>query len=536
CLRCEYARNPSGVDVPHPRLFWMDRSRKRDQNQSAYEILAASSLKKLDANQGNLWDSGKVISNESIQVPYAGRVLQSAETVYWKVRVWDNGGEASDWSKPANWTMGLLRASDWRAHWIRGATNCETLLLRRQFVVKPGLRRALIFVCGLGQYEMSLNGKTVGHDFLSPGWTDYRKSCLYNTRDITSFLRRGSNAVGLFLGNGMYRVERVPGRYTKFKGSFGPLKAIAMIELDYANGAVTFIGTDDQWRAAPGPVTFCSIYGGEDFDGRLAMPGWNQPKFNDSHWRRAQEVNGPGGRLRGLSCSAPPIREYQIQRPVSRHKLANGDEVYDLGQNAAHVLRITVSGPFGSRVRLFPSELTNADGSINQSSMGAGHRGRVWCEYIKGTNHRETWAPKFFYVGCRYVQAHFIPAKPGGPMPALNSIEGIVVHSASPPAGQFTCSDTLFNRIDGLVRWAQMNNMMSLLTDCPHRERLGWLEQDHLNGASLRYDFNLARLFTKEMNDMADAQLPDGLTPAIAPEYTVFHGVFRDAPAWGSAC
>jgi alpha-L-rhamnosidase len=565
-LRCEYVVNPMGVDLPHPRLFWVDKSRERGQNQSAYEILVASSAKKLADCQGDLWDSGKVDSEETIQIPYTGQPLKSSQPVFWKVRVWDNAGKASGWSKPATWTMGLLSADGWHAQWIAAPTNCESLLFRSDFVVKSGLKRAVAFVCGLGQYEMSLNGEKAGDDFLSPGWTDYRKTCLYDTRDITSLLHKGKNAVGLFLGNGMYNVERVPGRFTKFKGSFGPLKAIAQIQLEYTDGTVQIIGTDDHWRTSPGPVTFDSIYGGEDFDGRLVQSGWNEPGFDDSQWQEARAVEGPGGELKGLSCAAPPIREFQIHRPVATHKLADGDVVYDLGQNAAHVLKISVTGPAGSHVQLFPAELTNADGSVNQGSMGAGHRGRVWCEYTKGTNAKETWAPRFFYVGCRYVQVHLMPAgsvgqtfqsagsgdfpvarfhtaqesavnqQAGEPALQIKSLAGIVVHSASEPVGQFECSNPLFNRIVGLVRWAQQNNMVSLLTDCPHRERLGWLEQDHLNGPALRYDFDLARLFTKTLNDITDAQLPDGLVPTTAPEYTVFKGNFRDAPAWGSSC
>ena len=246
-------------------------------------------------------------------------------------------------------------------------------------------------------------------------------------------------------------------------------------------------------------------------------------------------MNGPGGELKGLSCAAPPIREFQIHQPVARHTLASGDVVFDLGQNAAHVLQIRVSGPAGSGVRLLPAELTNEDGSISQSSMGVGRRGPVWCEFTKATAGTETWSPKFFYVGCRYVQAQFIPARTNGELPRIKSIAGLVVHSDSTPVGEFECSNPLFNRIRTLVRWAQQNNMVSLMTDCPHRERLGWLEEDHLNGPSLRYEFDLAQLFTKTLNDIADSQLDNGLIPTTAPEYTVFKGSFRDSLEWGAA-
>jgi alpha-L-rhamnosidase len=534
-LRCDYAVNPLGVDSPNPRLFWTLESKERGQKQTACQILVASSPGLLAKDQGDLWDSGKVASDETIQIPYAGQPLKSSQEVFWKVRVWDVNERVSAWSKPATWTMGLLNPDVWQASWITfPTTNCETLLLRRDFTVKPGLKSALINVCGLGQYELTLNGKKAGNDFLSPGWTKYNKTCLYDTRDITPLLHQGKNAAGLFLGNGMYNVHGGP-RFTKFKGSFGPLKAIAQIRLEYTDGSIETIGTDAQWRATPGPITFSSIYGGEDFDTRLVQPDWDKPGFNESKWEPALVVNGPGGELKGLSCAAPPIREFQIHQPVARHKLASGDVVFDLGQNAAHVLQIRVSGPAGSGVRLLPAELTNEDGSISQSSMGVGRRGPVWCEFTKATAGTETWSPKFFYVGCRYVQAQFIPARTNGELPRIKSIAGLVVHSASTPVGEFECSNSLFNRIRTLVRWAQQNNMVSLMTDCPHRERLGWLEEDHLNGPALRYEFDLAQLFTKTLNDIADSQLDNGLIPTTAPEYTVFKGSFRDSLEWGAA-
>ena len=564
-LRCEYAVDPLGVDSPNPRLFWTVTSPERGEHQTAYQILVASSAAGLRQDQGDLWDSNKVESRETIQIRYGGRRLGSGQPVFWKVRVWDVNGKASDWSKPATWTMGVLHPEDWHARWIAApTTNFETLLMRREFAVKPGLRRALVNVCGLGQYELTLNGKKAGNDYLSPGWTKYTRTCLYDTRDITSLLHRGKNAAGLFLGNGMYHVVQPhTNRFTKFKGSFGPLKAIAQIRLEYADGSVETIGTDDQWRTAPGPITFSSIYGGEDFDARLVSSGWDQPGFDGSKWQPAAVVNGPGGELKGLSGAAPPVREFETHRPVATHTLTNGDVVFDLGQNAAHVLQIRVSGPAGSRVRLYPAELMKTNGWVDQGSMGVGHRGQVWCEFTKGTDGTETWSPKFFYVGCRYVQAHVEPAgragsplpadatftndgahgvtRPthaslaGGTLPKVKSLTGVVVHSESAPVGDFECSNPLFNRIRTLVRWAQQNNTVSILTDCPHRERLGWLEQDHLNGPALRYEFDLAQLFAKTLNDVADSQLDNGLIPTTAPEYTQFKGNFRDAPAWGSA-
>ncbi len=554
-LRCDYAVNPLGVDSPSPRLFWKLVDGQRGARQTAYEILAASSEKNLAHQNGDVWDSGKVDSDATIQITFPGEKLKSSEQIFWKVRVWDEHGKISGWSRPATWTMGLLDESpsspstnaivggNWKAVWIGAAdTNIPSLLFRREFAVNAGLKRALIHICGLGQYELTLNGKKVGDDFLSPGWTKYDQTCLYDTRDITADLKKGKNAVGLELGNGMYQVLG-GGRFTKFKGSFGPQKAIAQIRLEYQNGMVEFISTDGSWHTAPGPITFNSIYGGEDFDARRVPAGWNKIYFDDATWAPAQVVSGPGGELRGLSCAAPPLKYFETHQVVSSRMLPTGDIVFDLGQNAAHVPKISVSGPAGSKVKLMPSELLDADGAANQGSMGAGHRGAIWCEFTKATDGVETWSPKFFYVGCRYFQVHFTAATNHDVLPQIKSIAGIVVQSASEPVGEFECSNDLFNRIRQLVRWAQRSNMVSLLTDCPHREKLGWLEEDHLNGPALRYEFALDQLFTKTLNDIANSQLATGLVPTTAPEYTIFRSKtdtnhlrndFGDSPEWAA--
>jgi alpha-L-rhamnosidase len=542
-LRCDYAVNPLGVDSENPRLSWTLQSNERGQKQTACEILVSSSPKFLEKDYADLWDSGKV-SDEKIQINYAGEKLNSFQSVFWKVRVWDARGRNSE-SKPAAWTMGVLQDSDWHASWISApdAAIFDNLIFRREFVVRPKLKRALINICGLGQYELSLNGRKIGDDSLSPGWTKYDKTCLYDTFDVTKRLALGKNVAGIELGNGMYNVIG-GGRFTKFKGSFGVQKVIAQIRLDYDDGQVEFIGTGEDWSVARGAITFDSIYGGEDFDARLAQKNWNKSGFNDSKWRRADIVGGPGGALRGLSRAAPPVREFEIHMPVAQWTLANGDEVFDLGQNAAHVPKISVAGLAGGSLRILPSELTNADGSINQGSMGGGHRGNIRCDFTKATDGVETWSPKFFYVGCRYLQIHCSALPTNGELPKIKSVAGIVIHSASKPVGEFECSNDLFNRIFKLVRWAQQNNTVSILTDCPHRERLGWLEQDHLNGPALRYDFDLSQLFNKTVNDISDSQLTNGLVPTTAPEYAVFRSRndanrlrddFGDSPEWSSS-
>ena len=534
-LRCEYEENPPGIDTPTPRLFWTLESRQRGQRQTAYQILAASTVELLANNNEDLWDSGKTASAETVQVHYAGKGLKSSQPVFWKIRVWDKDGKVSPWSEPASWTMGVLEPKDWHGRWICSPGATETLLLRREFTVKPGLRRAVAQVCGLGQYELTCNGAKAGDDLLSPGWTAYDRTTLYDTRDVTALLRAGTNAIGLTLGNGMYNVVR-RNRFAKFANSFGPLRAIFDLRLEYADGSTEFAGSDATWHVHAGPIVFSSIYGGEDCDARLEPAGWDRAGFDDRSWPNAVELVHAAGTLRGQSRATEPLRVMEVRKPVAQRTLAGTNVVvFDLGQNASYLPRLRVGGPAGGSVRLTPAEIVNPDGSINRGTMGGTSRGLSWWEFTKATDGAETWSPKFCYIGCRYLEARSTPAKPGSELPQIESLEGLIVQSAVAPAGDFACSNERLNRIRDLVRWAQRANIVSVLTDCPHREKLGWLEQYHLDGPALRYEFDLARTFAKGMNDMADSQLETGLVPNIAPEYTQFKGTFRAAAEWGSA-
>ncbi len=532
-VRCEMAVDPLGVDVTNPRLCWTVEGASRGARQSAYQILAASSAGRIAQEDGDLWDSGKVISDETVFIPYTGKRLASSQQVFWKVRAWDQHDHASTWTESATWTMGILRNGDWRAKWIVAPWVSEALLLRREFVVKSGLRRAIVHVCGLGQFELMVNGRKSGDHLLAPGWTKYNKTNLYETHDITPLLHDGRNAVGIALGNGMYHVER-RNRYSKFQGSFGPLRTFGQIELDYADGSRDCVVTDEHWRVHPGPVTYNDIYGGEDCDARRAQRNWDSPGFDDAAWINAVELVRPNGVLRGLTASAPPLGAIESVRPVAINKIGETRDVVDLGQNASYMPRIRVSGPAGSTVRLTHAEVLHRDGTINRDTCG-GNRGGAWWQYTKATDGPETWFPQFFYAGCRYLQVDKSPAEPGGDLPQIDQLEGVVVHSRAEPIGEFKCSNELLNRIHSLVRWAQRSNMVSVLTDCPHREKLGWLEQYHLNGPAIRYEFDVNRIFIKGMRDMADSQTDDGLIPNIAPEYTEFPGTFRAAAEWGCA-
>lgn len=539
-LKVESVKDATGVDVVQPNLSWKLESEVRGDRQTAYEILAASTLENLRDGRGDLWSSGRVKSDATIHIPYAGKPLKTSQQVFWKVRLWDAKKSVSAWSEVSTWTMGVLSIADWSdAKWIgESVTNAATTLLRREFSVKPGLQRAIVHVSGLGQYELTANGVKHGDDVITPGWTEYSKTCLYDTRDITSLLRVGANAIGIELANGMYSVPG--GRYTKFTGSHGPRKAIALLRLEYADGSVERIVTDENWAMHSGAITFSCVYGGEDFDARLLQSGWDTAGFSGG-WTKANVISSPDETLRGLSVAAPPLKTFDVYQPKSVAEITNGVSVYDFGQNAPFIARLKAKGAAGSVVRIIPAELIRPNGRVDRESCAHGGRPAYWQYTLRG-GESEVWFPKFFYHGSRYFQVELKAATNGDELPVVEKLDAVVMHTSSDAIGDFACSNELFNKVRTLIRWAQRANLVSVLTDCPHRERLGWLEQYHLNGPSLRYEFDLAQLFTKGMNDMKDAQLGNGFVPNIAPEYVVFGpaawdktGAFRDSPEWGSA-
>lgn len=576
-LRCGFRVNPVGVDVSNPDLSWTIQasSDARGVRQTAYQVLVATSTDLLFPEKADLWNSGKLRSDRMGQIRYEGKALVSTENYYWKVRVWDENGRVSEWSTVAYWITGILDEKDWKAQWISAvgaeayahqyasarsdfnlrrdigemraysvsakAPNFSSMLLRKEFGVEKKLKRAVVHVCGLGHYELTLNGKRVGDHRLAPGWSDYRKTLLYDSYDVTAQVLKGKNALGLYLSNGMYNIQADSVRYVKFLNSNGPLKARAQLLLTFSDGTSQLVGTDGSWQVSPGPVTYMNEYGGEDYDARLYPTGWDLVGFkSDRNWSAALVLPPTDAVLKGLSSAAPPVKVIETLKPVRVISLNPRTWVYDMGQNVSQMPEISVSGPRGSFVRIIPAELIKADGSVDRTSATQDGVRPAWWQYTLASTARVDWFPSFFYQGCRYLQVELNPAPGDTVLPVVHALTGKVVHSSATPIGNFQCSNDLFNKIYDLVRWAQRSNMMSVLTDCPAREKLGWLEQYHLNGPSLRYNFDLLNLFAKSMNDMADGQMDDGFVPNIAPEY--FHAGaeirkngFRNSPEWGSS-
>jgi len=552
-LRCESRLDPIDMDVETPRLSWIDTSPRTGAKQRGFQIEAATSISSL-RTKPNLWNTGLVSSAETSEILYAGKPLSSLEDVWWRVRTWDELGKRSSWSRPAQWSMGLLHRSDWTAHWIKPTDDAApnpTVLVHGELTVGRGLKRARAFVCGLGQYELHVNGEKVGNDWLAPGWTQYKRTCVANEYDLTGHLSEGLNVVGVVLGNGMYNMK-ADARGGQQLNTVGPHKLIAQFVLEYKNGRKQVIGTDRTWQWAPGPETYSGVFGGEDYDARQLLRDWDglypgaedlgharimlahqDQGFPEPKQKPLELCEGPGGSLRGITHEVSPLQIVETRFPICRSTPKPGLLLLDLGQNAPYVPEIQVHGPAGSRLKMEPAEILHPDGTVDQDTMRAGKFASYTLDGFDGV----PWHPWFWYVGCRYWQlsATDPQGKPIDPASLLVSFKGLMVHEAVEKAGSFECSNDLFNKTARLIDWAIRSNLGPVISDCPHREKSGWLEQLNLMGPELVSSYDLHATLSTMLDNMQDAQHPDGRVPTMAPEYFFYDGGFADSVEWGGS-
>ena len=400
-------------------------------------------------------------------------------------------------------------------------------MFRKEFSVAENIDKATINISGLGHYELYLNGEKVGDRFLAPGWSNYDKRIFYNTYDITSILKNGKNAIGVLVGNGFYNINRE--RYRKLVIAYGYPKLIYNITIQYKDGSVENIVSGENCRVLPSPITFSSIYGGEDYDATLEINGWNSSGFNDSDWNTPVIINDSIGILEPETDNPLKVmQEFPVQQVLTSK---TGRTVYDFGQNASVIISLKVKGNRGAKITIRPDELINEEGNITQRSGG----GPYEFNYTLKGEGEETWQPRFTYYGFRYADVEITEPENTDLKTDILEIKMLHTRNSAPTVGSFICSDTLFNQTFELINWGIKSNMASVATDCPHREKLGWLEQTYLIGPSMHYNFDIQTMYSKIVTDMMDSQLDNGLVPDIAPEYVPFQAGFRDSPEWGSA-
>jgi len=539
-LRCEYRVNPLGIDIVKPRLSWIMESGQRGQMQSAYQILASDSEEKLRRNQGELWDSGKVESEQSNQVVYEGEPLKSRMRCYWKVRVWDKDGKASAWSEPAMWTVGLLSSSDWQAKWIgydkelQDTDNSEKSdpnslvlppppYLRRGFLVGRSIKRAVVYSSALGLYELHINGKRVGEDYFAPGWTDYTKRVYYQSYEVTDLIKNGSNTIGAILADGWYAGYLGFGKKREHYGSKPRL--FVQLEIEYENGQIQRVVTDGTWKAMYGPILETDFLMGEIYDGRKEMPGWDTHRFDDSSWDEVAVTDNSEGIGIVQSYPGETVQKIMEIKPKELTEPDEGVYVFDMGQNFAGWVRLKVNGKAGTKVVLRFAEILNPDGTIYTENL---REARCTDTYIlKGTG-KELWEPQFTFHGFRYVEITGYPGKPG-----LDAVTGVVVHSAIPITGSFECSNPMVNQLFSNIVWSQRGNFIELPTDCPQRdERLGWTGDAQIFIRTATYNMDVSAFFTKWLVDLEDAQSDEGGFPDVAPRKVAMGD---GTAAWGDA-
>ncbi|QHN02996.1 Bacterial alpha-L-rhamnosidase [Granulicella sp. WH15] len=542
-LHCEGRETPLAVEEAHPRFSWTYGERTplpHGTLEDEARVVVSHSAATAKAGKGEVWDSGWVKTN-SLAMIYTGPALEQGSEYWWSVTTHNANGAPMTWSDPARFR---IAEREWQGKWIQAPWSTirdgaesdggkPMPIFRREFALREKPVEAILRIAGLGQWEAQLDGSsTIAPSGLHQAWTSYRKTVTYSSYDLTAQLNAGHHALGVMLGNGMYNVQRsvMPNgkaRYTKFEGSFGPPKMIAELRLRYSDGRTEVIASDTAWKAARGPVVFSSTYGGEDYDARKVQAGWSRAGFDDSSWAEVSIVAGPGGELRAEI--SPEMHEAQSYPPAKAKDLGPNTVLYDFGQNFSGRPRIRVQGPAGAVLKLTPSELLNPDGTPIQRSSG----GPAWWTYtLKGTGVEE-WEPQFDYYGFRYMQAEW-----SGTGAHIVNISAKRLTSDSPDTGTFASSSPMLNAIHKLIVSAMHNNEASLFTDCPHREKLGWLEETHLVAAGLNFNNNLEALFQATDKNMADAQRTDGMVPEIAPQYMVFDpkwDIFNDSPEWGSA-
>ncbi len=530
-LRCENKTSPLGIDVPQPLLSWQLQSAQQGTMQSAYQILVASTPQLLSQNRADIWDSGKIQSDQSINVPYAGPPLTSSQTCFWKVEVWDSTGREA-WSSPDEWEMGLLNPSDWKSSWIDFPQAQEKSpahvpnhwsdihkerhnfkanrpgQFRKTFTVNKPILRARLYASALGLYDSWINGQKVGDALFAPDWTDYLHRVRYQTYDVTALLSSGDNVISALLGDGWYsgNIGWIGNQ------SYGPRPALRMqLMIDYADGSHDLIATDKTWRTATGPILKSDLQDGEDYDATQEppqdSPAWNATGFDDSSWQPASLRDAHPQMEAQI---APPVKKLLEIYPVQISQPKPAHWVFDFGQNMVGVARLAASAPRGTKITLRFAEMLNPDGTVYTENLRSA---AATDTYIFKGEGDESWQPKFTFHGFRYAE---LTGYPSTPSPAM--LTGIVIGSANPQAGSWECSNPLLNRLYSNIVWGQRGNFLSIPTDCPQRdERFGWMGDAQVFIRTAAWNCDVREFFNNWLIEVADAQAENGAYTDISP-------------------
>lgn len=511
-LRTEYKTNPLGIDVAKPRLSWEIFYSGRNFIQTAYQIRAAGSEKDLKSGKNLLWDSKKTESDKSNQVAYNGIPLIAGQKVYWQVKIWDRNGNSSEWSDINFWEMGLLQPSDWKAKWIEPDVKEDknkpnpSPYLRNEFNIKKAIKSARAYITSHGLYEFHINGKKVGDELFTPGWTSYNKRLQYQTYDVTKHFQTGKNAVGVILGEGWYRGRLAWANNINIYGN--ELALLLQVKIEYNDGTIEYLISDESWKASHGPILMSGIYDGEIYDARLEMDGWDKAGYVDSKWNKTIAKDLSKDIL--IASEGPAVRVTETIKPIKKFTTPKGDLVFDMGQNMVGWIQIKLKGQSGDKITLRHIEVLDKDGNIYTENL-RGAKQKV--EYTFKGGSPEVFEPHFTFQGFRYIAVSDYKGEI-----TANDITGKVIHSDMTPAGNFSCSDSLINKLQKNIQWGLRGNFVDVPTDCPQRdERLGWTGDAEVFAPTACFNMDAATFYSKWMKDFTADQLNDGRVPHVIP-------------------
>ena len=514
-----------GTSLPH---FSWKMNHHAGSMQSAYRIQAASAVELLDSP--DFWDSGWIESEQSVGIPWNGKVLRSRQRVFWRVMLRDREGKVSEPSAPAEFEVALLHNSDWKARWIRSDFNipaCPTPCpyFRREFVLRKNIERAVLYVTARGLFEARINGKRVGDDHFVPGWTDFRKQIQYLSYDVTSLLRKGKNAAGAILGDGWYCGYLSARRLRNIYGDNPEL--LFQLEIRYKDGSFEQILSGKEWKWSTGPILSSDIYDGEQYDSRLEMPGWDRPGFDDSKWREVTPGEPASESPALVRKRCPAVRHIMELKPVKILNPQKGIFIWDFGQNITGRMRVRLKGNPGCVYSFHFGEMLNPDGTLYTLN----YRSARSTDYYACSGNRlepEEWEPLFTFHGFRYLQINGFQYS-GAELEDVDPV-ALVMHSGMAVTGSFECGVPKVNRLYSNICWGQRDNFLEVPTDCPQRdERLGWTGDADVFAAAAAFNMDVKAFFHKWLRDLREAQRPDGAVPSIVPN------VYGSRAAWGAA-